>query len=146
MTRCPDDRLDQQIRAERLAQISDATQLLRLAQDCLVIEGGHRYDRKLEIGIRQLTRQLHPGNIPELNVDNEALRLARRGDAEECLGRFEGVYYISESRQKRCHRLSHTRIIIDDRYNVFPNRRQGFPKSAWRRSRLRSRQLLDSAG
>jgi hypothetical protein len=121
MTYCPDDRLDQQIRAERLAQISDATQLLRLAQDYLVIVGGHKYDRKLEIGIRQLTRQLQPGNIPELNVDNEALRLARCGDAEECLGRIEGVCDISESRQKRCHRLSHIRIIIDDRYNVSPN-------------------------
>jgi len=139
MTHCLDDRLDQKIRAERLAQKSDASQLLRLAQDYLVIEGGHKYDRKLETGIRKLTRQLHPGNIPELNVDNKALCLARRGNAEECLGRIEGVCDISESRQKRRCRLSHIRIIIDDRYNVSPNRCQNCPKSEWRRSRLRSR-------
>ena len=123
MTYCPDDRFNQEIRAERFAQISNATQLLRLAQRYFVIEGGHKYDWKRETGIRQLTRQLHPRNIPKLNVDNEALRLARCGGTEECLGRIEGVCDISESRQKRCRRLSHTRIIIDDRYNVSPNRR-----------------------
>jgi hypothetical protein len=65
--------------------LGDATQLLGLAPNFLVVDSGHKYDWKFEAAIHQLTRQLHTGSIPELNVDNEALRLACRGDAESCM-------------------------------------------------------------
>src|SRR5579863_8776657 len=96
--RCLDDCLDQPVCGNRLVQICDATQLRRLTPDGLVIESSHEYYRKREASLLQLANQLYTGDITELDVDNKAIGVARRGDFKKSFRRIVGIRGISERR------------------------------------------------
>jgi hypothetical protein len=93
-----DDRVDQHIRRKRLDQKRDAAGGCDFALDPFIVVRRYEYGRIVVTVCGQLVHQFDAGNVAELNVGDEATRLAGRGGNEEGFRRSGGFRVISECR------------------------------------------------
>jgi len=69
------------------AQTRDAAGLKGLLMHSFIIESGHEDDRKLWAVRFQLLQELNPGDIPEVNIQKNAIDMVCRDSAEKFFGR-----------------------------------------------------------
>jgi hypothetical protein len=70
------DRVDQIISTKRLMQECDRPYRRDLIFDCSVVVATHENNRPFEAVGRQLVRQLHAGDVAEVDIDDEAAGFA----------------------------------------------------------------------
>ncbi len=91
-----DDGLDQLLLVERLLQIRDAPELGGLALDALIREARHENDRKPQAKGGELPPHLDARHVAQLNVHQQTIRSACRGNSKERLGAIVGPGDVSE--------------------------------------------------
>jgi hypothetical protein len=84
--RCPDDRLDQEVRRKRFLQIGHATKLHRLIANELIFQRRHEYQRKIEACRRELASEFDARTVADSNVHHKAIRLAGRSGTQKGVG------------------------------------------------------------
>src|SRR5262249_16476478 len=114
-----DDGLDQQVCRKGLVQARDAACGSGVASYGLISERAREDDRTLAAGCRQSLRQVYPRHAADKNIDHQAGGLARCRGIEKCPSRIEGFGGKSKGRQELCRRAPYSRVVIDDRNNLW---------------------------
>jgi hypothetical protein len=98
----------------RLSQIADGSIPQRPSACRLIGKGRHENERGASAGRQHTTVQFDAAHARHLNICDHAMSAVDHVGGEECLGRGEGKYVVTEQFDETCDRPAEGLVIIDD--------------------------------